>query len=451
MPTAPAKNGHAQPVTLSLCGSTFPTKSQHMKPHKFNKPTLSLASIGAALCLFASTCLAQSAEAEGNGLRISGFGTLGVVHSEAPAGWSFLRNVEQPSSSRSTRVDVDSRLGIQLNYAANSQIELVGQLQATRRLPAASAGDAVEWGFVAYRPTADLAFRAGRLNLDQFVMSDYRNVGFAYLYARPPVEYYGSVPSTLDGADFTSTWSFDDSRWRAKAFAGRSKTGGVALSDVYGISVSREADGLLLRGGWTTAKLTRNSSNIALLLGGLDQIQALPIPAVAAEAEALRGALDLSARPFTYITLGLTYDREHWQFAAELANVSIGRSNVKVGYASIARRFGAATWFAMMSDARDGTPPAATPAWEADLSPIIGPAAAQQAQVLGATAAYAASQSIRQTTYSLGSRWDVHPRMAVKVQWDHVRVHANGGYLWSNANSDPGTANIGTVLLDFVF
>ncbi len=422
-----------------------------MNSYRFGIPSFSIASIGAAMCLFASTCLAQSAEAEGSGLRISGFGTLGVVHTEAPAGWSFLRNVEQPSSTRSARVDVDSRLGIQLNYAANSQIELVGQLLAARRLPGASAGDAVEWGFVAYRPTADLAVRTGRLNLDQFVMSDYRNVGFAYLYARPPVEYYGLIPSTLDGADITRTWSLDDSRWRAKGFVGRSKTTGIALSDVYGISVSREADGLLLRAGWTSAKLTRNSRNITLLLGGLDQIRALPIPAIAAEADALRGALDLSARPLTYTTLGLTYDHEHWQVAAELANVSIGRSSVKVGYASIGRRFGAVTLFAMMSGAKDSAPAAATPAWGEVLAPLIGPAAAQQAQVLGATAAYAASQSLRQTTVSLGSRWDIHPRLALKVQWDHVRIQANGGYLWSNATGDPGSANIGAVLLDFVF
>lgn len=422
-----------------------------MNPHKSGRPRSSPAVIGAALCLLASACLAQSAVSEGSGLRISGFGTLGIAHTAAPAAWEFHRSVEQASSNRSTRVDVDSRLGIQLNYAANSQIEFLGQLLAARRLPSASAGDAVEWGFVAYRPTADLAVRAGRLNLDQFVLSDYRNVGFAYLYARPPVEYYGSVPSTLDGADITRTWHLDDSRWRLKAFAGRSKTAGVALSDVYGVAVSREADGLLLRAGWTTAQLTRNSGNITRLLGGLDQVRALPIAAVAAEAGALRGALDLAARPLTYTTVGLTYDHGHWQFAAELANFSLGRAKVEAGYASIGRRFGAVTWFAMMSGARDGTPPAATPAWGPVLTPLIGPAAAQQAQVLGATAAYAASQSIRQATFSLGSRWDLHPRMALKVQWDYVRVQAHGAFLWSNATSDPGSANIGTVLLDFVF
>lgn len=41
--------------------------------------------------------------------------------------------------------------------------------------------------------------------------------------------------------------------------------------------------------------------------------------------------------------------------------------------------------------------------------------------------------------------------MAIKVQWDHVRVRVSGGYLWSGATGDPGSANIVTGLLDLVF
>jgi hypothetical protein len=422
-----------------------------MNPCNLGKFPILLTAIGAALCLLSSACLAESSEAEGSGIRISGFGTLGIVHTEAPAGWSLVRSIEQPASTRATRADVDTRLGIQVNYAANSQIELVGQLLATRRLPNAATGDAVEWAFAAYRPTADLAFRAGRLNLDQFLMSDFRNVGFAYLYARPPVEYYGTIPSSLDGADVTRTWRLDDSRWHAKGFVGRSKTTGIALTNALGLSLSRESDGLLVRAGWSRAKLAHNYDSLTPLLDGLGQVRALPIPTVAAEADALHRRLDLAAEPLSYATFGLTYEQGHWQYAAELMRVSYGRSNIKAGYASIGRRIGAVTWFGLVSDSRNDASAVATPAWGATLAPVIGPAAAQQVQMLGAAAAYAASQSTRQTTFSLGARWDIHPRMALKVQWDHARVKANGGYLWSSATSDPGSANIGTVLLDFVF
>ncbi len=422
-----------------------------MNPYQSGIRTFALASIGAAMCLVAGACAAQPADPAGNRLRISGFGTIGVVHSAAPAGWGFLRSLDQASSASSTRFELDSRLGVQANYAATSQIELVGQVLAARRDSDAPIGDAIEWAFAAYRPSADLTFRAGRLNLDQFVMSDYRNVGFAYLYARPPVEYYASIPSKLDGMDVTRSWTFDDVQWRAKGFVGRSRISGFTLTDVYGASITRESDGLLVRAGFTRARFDRNADGTARLISGLDQVRALPIPSVSAEAGALVRGLDLAAEPLTYATLGLTYTQSQWQYAAEVARVSIGISRVKAGYASVGRRFGDLTLFGVVSAAGSNQGVFATPEWAPVLTPVIGPGLAQQAQMLGASAAPAASRSTRQSTYSLGARWDIHPSMALKVQWDHVKIRANGGFLWSDATNDPGSANVATVLLDFVF
>ena len=419
--------------------------------YKSCKPAFSLATVGAALCLAAGPSAAQSSYPGISGVRLSGFGTVGVAHAQAPAGWGFRRSIEQPSSSHDTRVDVDSRLGVQLNYAASSRFELVGQLVAVRRTAEASDSDAIEWAFAAYRPTADLSIRAGRLNLDQFVMSDYRNVGFGYLYARPPVEYYGSIPSNLDGADISQSWTSGDVRWRAKGFGGRSKTRGLPLTGAFGVALTRESGGLVMRAGWSRAKLEGNGVSLGRLLAGLDQIRALPIPSVAAEAATLRNGLDLAARPLVYATVGLSYEQEQWQYAAELTRLSVGNSNVHAGYASLGRRFGELTVFGMVSGARSSASPVATPAWGASLAPVVGPAAAQQAQQLGALAAYAASQSIRQTTVSLGGRWDIHPRVALKLQWDHVKIRPYGGFLWSQSTAEAGRANVATVLIDFVF
>ncbi len=187
------------------------------------------------------------------------------------------------------------------------------------------------------------------------------------------------------------------------------------------------------------------------LLDGLDQFRAWPIPTVAAEATALRAQVEMTDEPLTYATLGMTYESGPWLTAAEVTRLAFGDALVKAGYASVARRFGDFTWFGMVSSANGGATAVATPAWGAMLAPVIGPAAAQEAQALAATAAYVAGQSVRQTTFSLGGRWDIYPRMALKVQWDHVKVRSNGSYLWANATGDPGNANIATVLLDFIF
>ena len=422
-----------------------------MIPSKCGAFKLSLTTVGAAMCLFAGACLAQSAEPATSNFRVSGFGTLGFAHSSAPEGWGFLRSIDQPSSTHNSRADIDSRFGVQVNYTATSQIELVGQVMAARRESSAPIGDTVEWAFAAYRPTADLTFRVGRLNLDQFVMSDYRNVGFAYLYARPPVEYYGSIPTNLDGVDVARTWTFDEVQWRAKGFVGRSKINAIPLKNVFGASIAREEGGLLLRAGWTHAKFARNTEGTSRLIESLNQVRALPVPSVSADASAMVSNLDLAAKPLTYATFGLTYMQSEWQYAAEVTRVSLGNSKVNAGYASVARHFGDVSLFGIVSGASGNTSVVPNPVWQPVLAPLIGPAAARQAQMLGTLAAPYASRTTRQTTYSLGARWNLHPRMALKVQWDHVKVRPNGGFLWSNSKNDPGSANTGTVLLDFVF
>lgn len=416
----------------------------------------SLAALGSALCLLAAACPAQDGgrdrEGVGGGVRLSGFGTFGLAHVTAPADWGYARSVDQRSGTRRTRADVDSRLGVQLNYAPAPSFELVGQLLGMSRFSGAADGDAVEWAFAAYRPTGSLAIRAGRLNIDQFVMSDYRNVGFAYPYVRPPVEYYGSIPTALDGVDVAYSWDLADSQWRLKAFAGRSKTHGLRLDEAFGLSIARESGGLLLRAGWSRADLAHNPQTIEPLMSGLGQLAAsVPVPALADQALALQRQLDLKARPLVYATLGMSWDEGEWVLALELTRMSIGRSAVRAGYASVARRVGDVTVFGIVSGAGSNGSTMQAPQWEAMLGPLAGPVLAQQAQLLGNAAAHAASQTLRQTTISLGARWDLSPRLALKLQWDRVRVGVNGGYLWDQSRGERGRARVGTLLLDFVF
>jgi hypothetical protein len=176
-----------------------------------------------SLSALAGHCAALSADGSVDALRLSGFGSLGVAHVDAPEGWVYRHELSQPLNSSSTRLDLDSRLGLQVNYTPSSAFELVGQAILMRRASAAERTDLVEWAFAAYRPNADWTLRLGRVNMDIFLMSDHRSVGFAYPLARPPVEFYGQLPSSLDGADATRVWSDGNAQWRAKLFSGRSK------------------------------------------------------------------------------------------------------------------------------------------------------------------------------------------------------------------------------------
>nr|NIV39834.1 hypothetical protein [Anaerolineae bacterium] len=55
-----------------------------------------------------------------------------------------------------------------------------------------------------------------------------------------------------------------------------------------------------------------------------------------------------------------------------------------------------------------------------------------------------------QHTFSIGARYDIHERMAVKLQVD--RVHAREYMFWTNVDTDwDGRATIVSATLDFTF
>ncbi|MDE1927502.1 MAG: hypothetical protein KGI36_09990, partial [Burkholderiales bacterium] len=368
---------------------------------------------GLLLSLFASACLAQDPpHAEGQGLRLSGFGTAGLTHTVAPEGWGFLRGIDQGSNSGGTQFATDSRLGLQVNYAVDSHFEAVGQFMLASRSDYDKNSDAIEWLFGAYRPNAHLTLRAGRLNTDNFLMSDYRNVGFAYPFLRPPVEYYGSIPTALDGIDVTRTWDDGDNQWRAKVMVGSVKVSGVTLSPGYGGSLTHEGDGLTLRAGIQRARFRNVSPGLQQLLDGLGQFsaglallppQAAPIAGPrAAEARALAASVDYNHTTLTYGTLGAAYDTGTWQIQAELTHVVGGpTSSFKSGYLSIGRNIGSVTVFGIASAATSHRAPTSEPAWGPALLQLGLPAAsAQQAQMLGDAGYMAATLLIAQRTLS---------------------------------------------------
>lgn len=412
--------------------------------------------IGIAVVLWAGACAAQAEEFDRDKFRISGFGTLGVVHSDAPAGWSFLRDMDQPGNSAVIRGDVDSRFGLQVNYTATPRLELVAQVLAKRRLPDADASEAIEWAMAAYRPNADVTLRAGRLNVDQFLMSDYRNVGFAYAYARPPVEYYGAIPTALDGIDVARIWDTNRGRWRAKGFFGRTQVLGMKIRPVLGGTVSYEEGALFVRAGLSRTRFATTPPSIQPLLDGLSQLSLLPEPQVAAEAAALRSRLDFAGEPITYGQVGINYEPDQWLWTAEITRLSAGPNfSFLAGYVRLGRRMGPVTVFGVVSGAKAFAPPAAAvPDWATPLTPLVpplDPGLPGLAQFIGTQATHASNLTNDQHTFSLGARWDFHAQMALKVQWDRVRIRANGGVLWSNTTPEPGRADIGSIVLDFVF
>jgi hypothetical protein len=460
MTTSLDPGGMVNPASRSAAGGSDPSVHPRRRAMIRLSQSACRAAIAVSLCLCFGASLAQDAHAWPGGLRVSGFGSLGLARVDAPLGWTYKRDTAQADNLAATRADVDTRLGLQLNYAPTRTLELVAQAVAARRGPAALDADALEWAFVAWRPDLDWKLRAGRVNFDAFLLSDHRNVGIAYPFARPPVDFYAQLPRSLDGFDLSREWRADGALWQGKVFAGRTYafadgTARLDLSPSYGVTISRESEGLLLRASGVHTRFEQEIDRLRPLLDALDPLAALPVPDVAEQAAQLRARLALRDVSLTYLSLGARLERGPWLVSAEATRVS-GQPTVawRSSYVSVGRRFGALTAYALASRVDALTPAATAPDWASALTPVLGPAAAMQAQGVAFAAAGAVNAfRVAQGTTAVGLRYDVDARWALKLQWDHVRIKADAARLWT-APLGPvpaSRADVGSVVLDFVF
>ncbi|HEU6455130.1 MAG TPA: hypothetical protein VN201_06660, partial [Roseateles sp.] len=322
-------------------------------------------------------------------LRLSGFGSLGLSQAQAPDGWGYRRELTQSGSGARWRTDIDSRLGLQLNYTLGARFELVAQAIAKKRGAFASDTDALEWGYASFRPNAEWTLRAGRVNVDAFLMADYRNVGYAFLTARPPVELYARLPTTLDGADAARSWFVGDAQWRVKLMAGSTRIGDNnfskpgRLNSVLGAMVSREEGAWLLRASLARARIDFDLAGLQPALAAFGQLASLPLPPVNEQAKAFEDRLTANGIRTVFAELGVRYELADWQWSVEAVRVSGAPLTVEnSAYATVGRRFGAWTPYVSLSHVSNTIAARTSLPWQAALTPVLGPAGAMQAQQL---------------------------------------------------------------------
>lgn len=411
----------------------------------------------AVIACCSASLQAQEAKQDQSPLRINGFGTLGVTSTHAPDGWLFRRDAAQYPSDHATTLETDSRLGLQAHYEVNPQLELASQVVLKRRLPGSKPFESVEWLYAAYKPTDKVTVRLGRTNPDLFLLSDYRNVGVAYPWVRPSTDLYAALPLyTMDGADVSYAWEQSDARWRLKTFIGSGDTRATLatspeqvifkLRSAGGAILTREQDGLLMRATLGGARMKAQSSPAAY--GARDRLRSIqnyPDPTVAQQARDLEKNWGLDTDTALFAELGVSFDRDDWIWSAEYALVQVGTGtrSAQTGYVSLGRRIGDFTVYGMLGRSVSKLQVQPTPNWSS---------ISADAQTLATQLTYGINGSrARQSTLSLGTRWDFHPQMALKVQLDHFWVSPNGSGLWVGPSLKAARPNVLSATLDFTF
>lgn len=123
--------------------------------------------------------------------KLNGFMAAGVAWTNVdyrPAGVEPIyvsRIGKQPSFEK------DSNVGLQISKHLNDEVSATVQLFAE-----GSSDFDVEatWAFIKYEPSDNFQFRAGRVQSNIFMLSEYVNVAYAYPWVRPPQEVYTQNP-----------------------------------------------------------------------------------------------------------------------------------------------------------------------------------------------------------------------------------------------------------------
>jgi Gram-negative porin len=164
-------------------------------------PNLRLSTPGLLLALCSGPALAEIPI--DSYASISGYGTLGMVHSNYEEA-DFIGIPYQPRGagySRKWSAMPDTDFGVQLDLKITQELSAVVQ-GITRENADGNYKPSLEWANIKYTFNPDVSVSLGRAVLPTFERSDSQNVGYSLPWVRVPTEIeYASPASHVDGID----------------------------------------------------------------------------------------------------------------------------------------------------------------------------------------------------------------------------------------------------------
>ena len=404
--------------------------------------------------LLALPLVAPAVMAQENPVKISGFGTAALTWSDDDR-TQFGRPNQAGGAADNFRTGVDSNLGLQADYAVNDWLSLTAQ-GLVRQDAEEHYGAELSWAFAKFRISDSLSVRAGRIGLPVFMISDYRNVGYANTMLRPPSEVYSQVPfNSVDGVDVTWRHDFGNTSLTSQLALGAIKsplTGFHAHGkDIVALNIVAENGPFTLRAGHARTKVSINDlASLNTLVGSLRAAGAgYRLPQVSA----LGDEIEAKDAKGTFNSLGLAMDWNNFVVQTEFAKRKTDTyiNDTTSWYVMGGYRIGKFLPYytrselkidSVVSAAALGACPAGYPA-----------ACTATLQQLGNAVRRVSVSGIgqgEQTTDTVGVRWDFARSVALKVQVDRVKPKGNGLFI----NAQPGFAGpvtVGAVALDFIF
>ncbi|PPD34689.1 MAG: hypothetical protein CTY19_03600 [Methylomonas sp.] len=398
------------------------------------------------IALVLSALISQAAAADDSlpGLKLHAFGT-GALNYVASGNADFVRDLSQPDGARGGQWTgkIDSLVGGQVNIQLSEHFEIVGQAVSRHRFDDSFTPE-LTWAFLKYSPLTNLDIRGGRIGTDFYMRSDSRLVGYSNLTIRPSVDYYGGLPHQyIDGMDGAMTFELGEGLLRSKVFAGispekfpleNSEPWNISGSRVFGGSLDYQWRSWQFRFGYAEIHHERD------LPGSFAQLMTVLSTVPGTASQAALNALRVGETASQHYSMGVIYDEGPLQVQLMVSGVTSDSAffqDAVCGYFLTGYRIGEFTPFAGLSWSKstpDTLQSTRVPALDAAIVNTIG------------------RTETNQHTFTLGVRWDFHPGMDLKLQWDAIQGDTNSlyNYRWEQADWD-GRMQVLNMAFDFAF
>ncbi len=387
----------------------------------------------------AGLAIQACAQESGPTVTISGFGTAALTRSDTDDA-EFARPNQVSGVKKDWRTGVDSIFGIQATAKFNDWLSFTGQGLARK--------DAIDhyraqaaWAFAKFKVNDELNVRVGRMGAPIYMISDFRNVGYANTMLRPPAEVYRQVTlDSFDGADLLYQHSFGDTALSVQLGIGRADkdltTGSIEFRKMLMLHVVAENGPFTLRFGRAQADFSLKDN--ARLSGLVTTLSAVGLASVA-------NMMPLDDVRGTFTSVGGTMDWKNIVLQAEYAQRrtdTLVVHDTNSWYAMAGYRFGKFLPYYYHGNITQKSPR------NVEGLPTTGPLAPITAAINGHDGI---AKAALQSTDAVGVRWDFYKSLALKVQVDRIKPKDGSGAFVNPKPTFSGPVNVYAVALDFVF
>ncbi len=391
-------------------------------------------------------------------ISINGFGTIALTSSDSDLlGFRRTFYTQTPVYKNSVEFRTDSLMGTQLTVQPTDRFKTVFQFIA-RDFSELNEDSLLQFAYLDFSLHPDLSLRLGRNPLDIFMLSDYKDVGFAYPWARPVTGIYSTLfCHYYEGAEFRYVKETDNGFFNVIGYIGacdaevtleRYKDISFSSEPLLGLSLLYEHGPFSFTVGYQRGAIediSQQVTQLSSLWESMEETELFPLAYIQEE-------ISLNGSASDHIILGASYDGGKWLIQSEISQYKFSKAlglTYYSGYLSIGYRIREFTPFVVFSKLYDSCFRFHIDENLIEALPLLEKTAYQMLTNI------MDDVDTNQSTLSLGLRWDLTSNCALKFQLDHSRIARAQTTFWKMA---PGkimdqdeTVNVYSVSFDFFF